>query len=73
MKPSIVGLKELRENIQTYIAQVAKGNSFTVVRRSRPVFVISPPDQERGQWEPVIDLTNIKKGGVTIADLLSRL
>lgn len=73
MAVKIVGLKELRENIQTYIAQVEKGNSFTVVRRSRPIFTISPPDQETGQWEPVIDFTKIKKGGVSIQDLLSRL
>jgi len=73
MKPEIIGLRELRENIKTYIAQVEKGNSFTVVRRSRPIFTISPPDQETGQWEPVIDFTKIKKGGVKIEELLSRL
>lgn len=73
MASKIVGLKELRENIQTYIAQIEQGKSFTVVRRSRPIFTISPPDQETGQWEPVIDFTKIKKGGVKIDDLLARL
>ena len=73
MAPKIVGLKELRENIQTYIAQIKKGNSFTVVRRSRPIFTISPLDQETGQWEPVVDFTKIKRGGVTIEALLSHL
>jgi len=73
MKPAIVGLKELRENINTYITQIEKGKSFTVVRRSRPVFTISPPDQEAGRWEPVIDFTAIRKGGVKIDDLLARL
>ena len=73
MAQKIVGLKELRENIQTYIAQIKKGNSFTVVRRSRPIFTISPPDQETGQWEPVIDFTKMKKGGVKIDELLARL
>ena len=73
MKPEIIGLRQLRENIQTYIAQVKKGKSFTVVRRSKPVFTISPPDLEAGQWEPVVDFTKIKKGGVKIEDLLSRL
>jgi len=37
MKNNIVGLKELRENIENYIAQVKKGKSFIVVRRSKPV------------------------------------
>ena len=73
MEPRIIGLRELRENINTYIAQVEKGNSFTVVRRSRPIFSISPPDQESGLWEPVVDFTKIKKGGVKIEELLSRL
>ena len=73
MAQKIVGLKELRENIATYITQIEKGKSFTVVRRSRPIFTISPPDQETGQWEPVIDFTKMKKGGVKIEELLSRL
>lgn len=41
-KSNIVGLKELREDMDKYIALVDKGESFTVVRRSRPVFKIAP-------------------------------
>ena len=37
---SIVGLKELRENIDSYISAVEKGRSFVVVRKSKPVFKI---------------------------------
>lgn len=73
MKTSIVGLKELRENIESYISQVSKGKSFVVVRRSQPVFKISSPEEDSGQWETVIDFTRIRKGGVAINDLLSRL
>ena len=73
MKTSIVGLKELRENIENYISEVKKGKSFVVVRRSQPVFKISSPEDESGQWETVVDFTHIKKGGVAINDLLSRL
>ena len=72
MRNGIVGLKELRENIENYIAQVKKGKSFTVVRRSKPVFTIAPTEGA-GIWEPILDFTKIKKGGVPIADLLSRL
>ncbi len=72
-KKTIVGLKELRENIDTYISRVEKGDSFVVVRKSKPVFKISPLDDAADLWEPVIDFTKIKKGGVAIADLLSRL
>ena len=73
MKHSIVGLKELRENIDTYIAEVKKGRSFTVVRRSRPVLKISSPTDESDPWERVVDFTKIKKGGIALKDLLSRL
>jgi len=72
-KKTIVGLKELRENIETYISKVEKGDSFIVVRKSKPVFKISPLEDDADLWEPVVDFTRIKKGGVAIADLLSRL
>ena len=73
MKNAIVGLKELRENIESYITEIKKGKSFIVVRRSKPVFKISAPDEGDGMWEEVIDFTKINKGGVVISDLLSRL
>ena len=72
-KKTIVGLKELRENIEAYISLVEKGDSFIVVKKSKPVFKISPLEDDAELWEPVIDFTKIKKGGVAIADLLSRL
>ncbi len=68
----IVGLKELRENINTYVTKVQKGQSFTVVRKSKPLFTISPVDTE-DMWEEVIDFTKIRKGGVPIEDILKRL
>lgn len=73
MKNSIVGLKNLRENIDDYISEVNKGRSFIVVKKSKPVFKISPPDEDNDLWETAIDFTKIKKGGVKIEDLLSRL
>ena len=73
MASSIVGLKELRENINAYITQVNAGRSFTVVRKSRPVFKISPPDEDSDLWETVLDFTKIKKGGVKLNDILLRL
>src|SRR3989304_5550455 len=46
-KGEIVGVKELRENLEKYINRVNKGESFTVVRRSKPVFKISPAGEEK--------------------------
>jgi len=70
---TIVGLKELRENVIHYIEQVKKGKSFTVVRRSQPVFNITPVEEEGSLWESVVDFTKIKKGGVNIEEVLSRI
>ena len=72
MKNAIVCLKELRSNIESYIAEVKKGRSFIVVRRSKPVLKISSPEEDE-IWEEVIDFTKIKKGGIPVSDLLSRL
>jgi prevent-host-death family protein len=70
---TIVGLKELRENIETYINAVKNGKSFIVVRKSKPVFKISSLDEADELWEPVVDFTKMKKGGIKIDELLSRL
>jgi len=72
-KYNIIGLRELREHINTYIGRVAKGKRFIIVRRSKPVFTIGPADQDASRWEPVVDFTKLRKGGITIDDLLNRL
>ncbi len=69
---TIVGVKELRENLEDYIVKINKGASFTVVRRSKPVFTISPINTDE-TWEEVVDFTKIKKGGVKIEEILARL
>mgnify|MGYP001562568537 CR=1 len=69
---NIIGLKELRTNVDSFITQIQKGKSFIVVRRSKPVFKISPPE-DSNVWEPVVDFTKIKKGGVALRDILLRL
>ena len=70
---SLVGLKKLRQNIDTYINAVEKGQSFIVVRKSKPVFKISSLDEADELWEPLVDFTKIKKGGIALKVLLSRL
>ena len=68
----IVGLKELRENLEQYVRGVGRGDDYIVVRRSKPLFRITPLDRKE-DWETIIDFTRIKKGGVNIKELLSRL
>lgn len=71
---SIVGVKELRENLSRYTDQVERGKSFTVVRRSKPLFRMVPIDEDDdGKWERVVDFTKIKKGGISANKILARL
>ena len=75
MKTNIIGLKELRENMETYISQVGKGKSFTVVRRSSPVFRVTPVDAwgDEGVWEKIVDFRDIDPRGVPAANVLKAL
>lgn len=68
---NIVGLKELRENLEHYVRLVEQGKSLVVLRRSRPLFRITPIEEE--EWEEVIDFTKVRRGGISIKELLSRL
>lgn len=70
---SIVGLKELRENMEVYIERVNKGESITVFRRSTPLFRLTPIDAEDGGWETVIDFTKETGRGVPIEQLLASM
>ncbi len=74
-KKNIVGVKELRENLDKYISRVNKGETLTVFRRSEPVFKISPVDEwgDEGVWETVVDFTKRKKGGISAKELLKHL
>jgi len=70
---NIIGLKELRQDMLTYIERVQKGESFIVVKRSRPIFKIAPPEEGDGMWERVADFTKIEKGGVSARKVLAEL
>ena len=73
----IIGLKDLRLNADKYIHAVAHGRSFTVVRRSKPIFNITPiPVDEwgdEGTWKTVVDFTKFRKGGVKAEEVLASL
>ncbi|MDO8601365.1 MAG: type II toxin-antitoxin system Phd/YefM family antitoxin [bacterium] len=67
---NIVGLKELRQNFDKYATIVKGGKTLIVIKRSRPVFRLAPLEEE---WEEVVNFTKIRKGGVSIKEILSRL
>ncbi|MBI1755102.1 hypothetical protein HY250_04860 [Candidatus Azambacteria bacterium] len=70
---TIIGLKELREHTQQYIDAARRGKSFIVIRKTTPVFKITPLNEGSGEWEEVADFTKIKKGGVDMKEILARL
>lgn len=69
---NVVNLKELRENVTKYASRVQNGESFIIMKKSKPLFRISPIDEEDG-WETVVDFTDYKKGGISAKELLARL
>lgn len=73
MNKNIIGLKELRENMETYINKVQNGEKITVFRRSTPLFTISSIDSDESQWETVIDFTEINKDGISGREILKSL
>ncbi len=76
LKEKTVALKDLRTNMEKYISRVSKGESFTVLRRSQPIFKISPlndDSEDEGMWETVIDFTEISKNGVPASEVLAAL
>jgi antitoxin (DNA-binding transcriptional repressor) of toxin-antitoxin stability system len=66
----IIGLKELRQNINKYVAKIKEGKNILVLRRSKVLFRVVPADEE---WEKAVDFTEVKRGGVEIGEVLSRL
>ena len=69
MKTHILGLKELRENMQKYASLVERGESFIVVKKSKPLFKLVSPESEE-QWEMVADFTKINKNGIPAREIL---
>ena len=71
MKQS-VAIKDIRNNLASYVNLVEKGEIIEVYRRSKLVCKIVPPYQETDQqWETIVDFTN--KGtqkGAKLADAL---
>ena len=72
---TIIGLKNLRENMEKYITQVKSGKSFIVVKKSKPIFKLAPLDEwgDEGSWETVADFTKMRKEEVSLKKVLGYL
>ncbi len=76
---TIIGLKELRENVAAYAQQVSQGKTFVVVRRSKPIFRITQPlqmvdpDIDAQGYVTLVDLKKVRKSGVLAQDAIAAL
>ena len=75
IKSNIIGFKELRENADKYIDAVENGRSFTIVRKSKPIFKMVPVDEwgDEGVWEPFIDFRDKNGKGIEAGKLVKML
>lgn len=71
--PKDISIKKLRENLSDVADLVEKGESFRVIRRSKPSFFIVKIDAEapEEEWETVVDFTDGgKKTGMPVKDVM---
>lgn len=62
-KQNLVGLRELRVNLDKYVKGVARGSSYTILRRSKPLFRISPIETENETgWDTIFDADRDNQG-----------
>ncbi len=69
---NLIGLKDLRLNMDKYSSEVQAGKSFIVLKQNKPLFKLVPVNED-DNWEEVINFTKIKKGGVNLDELLASL
>jgi len=71
--PTDISIKELRENLSDIATRVEQGESFRVIRRSKPSFVIVSIDTDVSKegWETVVDFTDGgKSAGMPVEDVM---
>lgn len=56
----IIGVKQLYKNLKTISNKVAKGESFIVVKRSKPIFRVIPYQEEKRKKYTLKDLKNLQ-------------
>jgi antitoxin (DNA-binding transcriptional repressor) of toxin-antitoxin stability system len=75
--PKDISIKQLRENLADIADQVERGETFRVIRRSKPSFMIMNIDadvSEEDGWETVVDFTEGgKKRGMPVKDVIKIL
>ncbi len=74
--PKDISIKDLRAHLADIADNVEKGESYRVIRRSKPSFIIMKIDAEfpEEQWETVVDFTDGgRTEGASIDDVLKAM
>ena len=74
--PKDISIKELRTNLADYADRAERGESFRVIRRSKPSFFIVSIDAVTVEenWETVVDFTEGgKKVGMDGKDVMKMI
>ena len=72
---TIISMKDFRQTLAAIAEAVGQGESFTVMRRSKPAFVVKPfGDDEEYQWKTALDFTDGgKKKGISAKKLFNAM
>jgi len=68
-----LSIKELRQQLSDVADRAERGESFRIIRRSKPSFVIMNVDADASEleWETVVDFTDGgKKRGMPVEDVV---
>ncbi|MDO8649086.1 MAG: hypothetical protein Q7R81_04885 [Candidatus Peregrinibacteria bacterium] len=71
--PKDLSIKELREQLSDIADRAERGESFRIIRRSKPSFMIMKVDADASEleWETVVDFTDGgKKAGMPVEDVV---
>ena len=72
---NILGIKELQLNLKRVADAAQKGESFTIVRDSKPVFRIEPIVEAKrtGTLEDALKKLSFKGGGKDLSSLIDEI
>jgi len=67
---NMLSIKDFRTKLTDYTKRVSEnGDSFIVLKKSKPVFKVVPIDADEGEWQTIIDFTEIDPKGVSFDDV----
>lgn len=56
---SLIGIRELRQNLSVYLRQVANGKSLVITDRREPVAVLGPLPEREEPWDRLLSKASL--------------